>query len=192
MSDTGLIGPNAILQLLPVLDRAGGPALRGQLLQAADVTVPDGTTMIDEAPAVRLHQQLRRALPDRAAALLSEAGTGTADYILAHRIPRAAQILLKALPAPLAARLLAKAIDRHAWTFAGSGGFTVISPICFDICDNPVVRGELADRPICAWHAAVFARLYQVLVHGDVVCRETACCAQGARACRFELTRGLS
>jgi divinyl protochlorophyllide a 8-vinyl-reductase len=34
----------------------------------------------------------------------------------------------------------------------------------FGIADNPVVRGEVAARPICDWHVAVFERLFADLV----------------------------
>jgi len=119
------------------------------------------------------------------------AGRRTGDYIRIHRIPRRAQALLRVLPARLSARLLARAIARHAWTFAGSGRFRVASraPLVFEIADNPLVCGEHAAAPVCHWHAAVFARLYTRLVARDYTCVETACCATGAPACRFALTR---
>jgi hypothetical protein len=59
-----------------------------------------------------------------AAEVARSAGRRTADYLLAHRIPKPVQALLKALPARLAARVLLSAIARHAWTFAGSGVFS--------------------------------------------------------------------
>jgi divinyl protochlorophyllide a 8-vinyl-reductase len=192
MSETGLIGPNAILQLLPVLERAGGLGLRDRLLRAAGAEVPDGSAMIAETHAAHLHREVRHLMPDRAQIVMTEAGIATADYILAHRVPAPAQWLLQALPAPLAAPLLAKAINRHAWTFAGSGAFRVLSPTCFEITDNPLVRGEHATHPACHWHAAVFARLYQVLVNPGFRCVETDCCTVAGPVCRFELTRGLS
>jgi len=188
----GLIGPNAILQLLPVLEREGGPERVARMLAGAGVSaVPDGSRMIPEDDAARLHRLLRREAPGAAPALAAEAGRGTADYILAHRIPKPAQRLLKALPPSLAARLLATAIARHAWTFAGSGQFAARDPWRFDIVDNPLVRGETSSVPCCAWHAAVFERLYRVLVARDCRCRETRCGAQpGEGACRFEIVRG--
>jgi len=185
------IGPNAILQLVPVIEARGGPGLLEELLGAAGIrTLPDGTAMIDEREAARLHQALRGRLPGEAASIATEAGAGTADYILAHRIPGFAKALMRAAPAPLAARMLSGAIARHAWTFAGSGDFMKISPYVFEIADNPVVRGEHAPGPICDWHAAVFTRLYRVLVSARLACRETACCAAGAPACRFEIAPG--
>lgn len=162
-SDAGArIGPNAILQLIPVLDRLAGRALRDRLLVGIDLP-PEDAGMWPEAACRAAHLAVYRAMPDRAEAILAAAGRGTADYILAHRIPKPAQVLIRALPAPLGARLLTAAISRHAWTFAGSGRFRVIShrPLTVDIADNPLAPG--AGRP-CHWHAAVFARLYQALV----------------------------
>ncbi|MEO1191060.1 MAG: bacteriochlorophyll 4-vinyl reductase [Pseudomonadota bacterium] len=186
----GLIGPNAVLQLLPVIERLGGQdRVRGMLDRARIAEVPDGSQMIPEGQAARLHGLLRVEEPDRAASLAAEAGRRTADYILRHRIPAFAQRILRLLPAPLAARLFSKAIARHAWTFAGSGGFTVVTPWTFEIADNPVIRGEVSAAPLCHWHAAVFERLYRVLVHPKSRCVEVACGAQsGAGVCRFEIS----
>ncbi|MCE8008692.1 bacteriochlorophyll 4-vinyl reductase [Aestuariivita sp.] len=185
-----MIGPNAILQMVPVLDQLGGLKLRTEILARAGVfELPSGDEMIPEGPAARLHQEVRRTLPDMAPALAWAAGRATADYILEHRIPARAQWLLKRLPAPMAAWVLARSIRNHAWTFAGSGQFHLVSKYCFEIEDNPVVRGEVADHPLCDWHAAVFARLFQVLVHPDFVCEEVECTALNGRACRFELRR---
>lgn len=189
------IGPNAILQLVPVLDHRIGVSGRDALLQAAGIeALPDGSAMIDEAPVARLHQELRRAVPEIAPGVASAAGTATGDYILKHRIPGFAQRLLKMLPAPLAARLLSAAIQKHAWTFAGSGSFRVVSrqPITFEISDNPVVRGEWSKTPVCAWHAAVFERLFRVLVADDYRAVETHCAAAGDAVCRFSIRLGVA
>ncbi|QBF30943.1 bacteriochlorophyll 4-vinyl reductase [Thalassococcus sp. S3] len=193
MSEDGRIGPNALLQLIPLLDQAGGAAFRSALLARAGVfEIPDGSEMIPEGVAARVHQEMRRSVPDLAPALSWAAGRATADYILAHRIPPLAQRVLKVLPAPLSARLLSRAIADHAWTFAGTGTFRVVSPYCFEIRHNPVIRDEVSDHPVCDWHAAVFARLYQVLVHRDFVCIETQCATMGGEVCRFELRRDPS
>lgn len=151
---------------------------------------PSDAGLMDEGPAARMHAALRARLPDAAPALLARAGRGTADYILAHRIPRPAQALLRALPPVLAAPLLTRAIAQHAWTFAGSGRFRVAGRLTFEIADNPLIRGETAPAPICSWHAAVFERLFRVLVYDRLRAKETACCACGDPACRFELARG--
>lgn len=192
MSEPARIGPNAILQMMPVLERMAGPdgALR-MLRQAGVSALPDGTEMIPEGDAARLHQWLRATMREEAASMAHEAGEGTARYILAHRIPKPAQALLRILPPELAAWSLSRAIAKHAWTFAGSGKFRVRSPWQFAIEDNPIVRGEQNADCLCHWHAAVFERLYRDLVHPDVTCREIACCAQpGQWACVFALSRG--
>ena len=164
-SVVGLIGPNAILQLVPVLRAHLGDLRTHAICAAANLhALPDGTQMVPEDDAARLHQAVRRLEPQRADLILQEAGARTADYILAHRIPRFAQIILKILPAPLAARILARAIAQHAWTFVGSGTFRVISPWCFEIENNPLNAGEEDSTSAASWNAAVFERLYCELV----------------------------
>ncbi|WP_322891821.1 MULTISPECIES: bacteriochlorophyll 4-vinyl reductase [unclassified Yoonia] len=186
----GLIGPNAVLQMLPVLEQAGGVALRDRVMAAAGLFAPPSDAgLMPEAPAARLHQALRMIDPELAPALAWAAGVRTAQYIMAHRIPRAAQVVLRVVPRPLAARLLSAAIARHAWTFAGSGRFAVVAPLVFEIADNPIVRGEVSDAPLCHWHRAVFETLFRSLVDNRLRCAEVACCATGDPACRFVLER---
>jgi len=187
----GVIGPNAILQLAPVIERFGGhDRLQHMMAQAGLFELPDGLSMIPEGNAARLHRQLRTEEPALAPVLSAEAGRRTADYILAHRIPAPAQRLLCALPPALAAWALSKAIAQHAWTFAGSGAFRARSAWVFEIAANPLVRGEVSATPLCAWHAAVFEGLYRTLVAPDCQCREVSCCAQApGTPCRFEIRR---
>lgn len=186
----GRIGPNAILQLLPVIERIGGTDRVTQMLIRAGITrIPDGSEMIPETEAARLHRQLRLEEPEMAPRLAAEAGRGTARYILAHRIPKSAQIVLQIAPPVLSARMLARAIARHAWTFAGSGVFRTDGPWTFEIANNPIVEHEHSAHPLCQWHAAVFEELYRTLVHPRSRCRETCCRAQGAgNICRFEIS----
>jgi divinyl protochlorophyllide a 8-vinyl-reductase len=163
--DTGArIGPNAILQLLPVLDRALGRAARNRLLHGIDLPPPDAG-MWPETACRAAHLAVWQGCGDRAAAILTAAGQGTADYILAHRIPAPARALIRTLPAPLGARLLTAAISRHAWTFAGSGRFRVVgrTPLTFEIADNPLSFGG-------HWHAAVFRQLFRALVWPKAEC----------------------
>jgi divinyl protochlorophyllide a 8-vinyl-reductase len=149
-------------------------------------------SMVDEAEVRRLYAALRDALgPVRAERIAAEAGRLTGDYLLAHRIPGAAQAVLKRLPAALAERLLLAAVGRHAWTFAGSGRFaaTAGAPTVVENADNPLCRGVSADAPACHYHAATFERLWRELVSPRVRVVETTCCSGGAPACRFELRR---
>ena len=98
------------------------------------------------------------------------------------------QWLLKRLPATLAARVLLQAIGRHAWTFAGSGQFHAVAgrPCVLTIHDNPLCRGVATQAPACDFYAAVFARLFAVLVHRRAEVVEVACQAMGEPACVFE------
>jgi divinyl protochlorophyllide a 8-vinyl-reductase len=144
--------------------------------------------MVDERPVALLHQTLRRLMPpQQSAEILADAGRRTADYILANRIPKPAQFVLKLLPAPLAARLLVSAITAHAWTFAGSGRFSGRTgrSVTFEIIANPLCAGEHSDSLVCVWHAAVFQRLFQVLVSPNTRVVETSCGARGDECCRF-------
>lgn len=185
-----MIGPNAVLQLVPVLeDHQKG--LSARLMAVAGLEgLPSDQGLMPEGPAARLHGAVRRELPEAAPALLAKAGQRTADYILAHRIPPLAQRVLKALPPVLAAPILEKAIARNAWTFAGSGRFRVAGRGLFEVEANPLVAGERAATCQCHWHAAVFERLFRILVDDRLRAHETGCLACGDSVCRFELSRG--
>lgn len=189
--DPARIGPNAILQLVPVLDSALGERARKGLFAEAGVTLPPpDAKMLPEAEVIRLHRALCFWLPSLAADLLRQAGLATGTYLLAHRIPRPAQRLIRSLPAPIAARVLASAINRHAWTFAGSGAFAVerFGPPTVSIRRNPLAV-PAPGYPGCTWHAAVFERLFGALAWPRLRVVETACCARGHPACRFEIRR---
>jgi divinyl protochlorophyllide a 8-vinyl-reductase len=184
------IGPNAITQLVAVLDREEGRLFRDAVMARAGVMVPDPTAgMIPEGEAAAVHHALRALTPDRAEVLLRAAGLATGSYILQHRIPRLAQAAIRSLPAPIGARVLSAAIARHSWTFAGSGRFRVVAghPLTFEVTENPLVAGLQADRPLCHWHAAVFERLFAQLVWPACRVRETACRATDGAICRFEV-----
>jgi divinyl protochlorophyllide a 8-vinyl-reductase len=180
------IGPNAILQAVAVLDRAMGQAVRERVMARAAVPMPSGAEMIPETDAAAMHLALRREVPGQADDLLWQAGQATGDYILRHRIPALAQRVIRLLPSPIAARVLSGAIAKHAWTFAGSGAFSVQPgrPLVFLIRDNPL---RDPDGHPCLWHAAVFQHLFRALVWPKAVVQEVECQAQGAPLCRFEL-----
>ncbi len=183
---TARIGPNAILQAVAVLDSLMGKAARDRVMARAGVPMPSGAEMIPEADAAAMHFALRRELPTQADDLLWQAGQATGAYILRHRIPGFAKALIRLLPGPIAARVLAAAIAKHSWTFAGSGSFTVQTgqPLVFLIRDNPL---RDPDGHPCLWHAAVFQHLFRALVWPEAQVAEVDCQAQGAPLCRFEL-----
>ena len=190
MAGAGRIGPNAILQTVQVLDARMGRATRDRVMARAGVEVPPPDAgRWPEAACRAVHLALRVELPDHAAALLAASGAATGDYILAHRIPPLAQRAIRVLPAWAGARVLALAIAKHAWTFAGSGAFRVAGhrPLSFELAGNPLIAGLVTATPACDWHAAVFQRLFAALIWPQVTVEEVSCAAKGGGLCRFVL-----
>jgi divinyl protochlorophyllide a 8-vinyl-reductase len=187
------IGPNAIIQVADALElRVGGKAARDLLSSVglgAYVDAPP-SEMVEELEVIALHSAVRARLPPRAAlGVARAAGLATGDYLLAHRIPRIAQWVLRALPAAPSSRLLLAAIMRHAWTFAGSARFMAQhgNPILIRLENCPICRGAQSAAPLCEYYAAAFTRLFSSLVHPRAVARETVCAASGGPACQFEV-----
>ncbi len=191
------MGPNAILQMGAALGQLLGADARERLYRAAGLEGylrEPPAHMVPEAEVRALHAALRAGLaPDVVRELSRRAGCTTGDYLLANRIPRPAQWLLRALPRRLAARILAKAISGNAWTFVGSGTFSVEpsgSPgamPAFVIHDSPLCRGVRADAPACDYYAATFERLIRALVDRSASVVEVECAATGGGRCRFEI-----
>lgn len=180
-----VIGPNAVTQLARALDEAR-PGAAEALFRGAgmgDLLAHPPAAMIDEAvPRALFAALFAKHDAAEAMAVAARAGRHTADYVLANRIPRLARLALPRLPAPLSTSLLLGAVARASWTFAGSGVCTVEKrPPAIEIAANPLAM------PSCAWHRAVFARLFEVLVAAPVEVRHTACCADRGSACRFEI-----
>ncbi len=187
----GRVGPNAVTQIRASLLAQG---LDGTVLfDAAGIGswwVSPPEEMIPQEEAARLHRAVRETMsPSAAHALLTDAGRRTADYLLAVRIPKPAQFVLRALPPRAASWLLLKAISANAWTFAGTGQFSWTSAGHAEvaIAGNPLVAGEASITPLCEWHAAVFERLFRELVSPKTTVIETACRASGGDACQFRI-----
>jgi divinyl protochlorophyllide a 8-vinyl-reductase len=207
----GRIGPNAVTRLAEALDELRGPPVTDAVFGAAGLLryrQAPPSAMVDESVVTSLHAALRRTLaPQDAAAVARRAGALTGDYLLAHRIPAPVRALLKALPAPWAARLLVRAMASHAWTFAGSGAFSsvVVSGrpgakagasagaepgrlrLELTVRSCPLCRGTTAPAPVCDYFASTFERLFASLVSRSTRVQETNCQATGATACRFEV-----
>ena len=149
------------------------------------------TAMVGEDEVLALHRALHADVGDaRARSIGWVAGQRTGDYLLANRIPRFVQRLLKVLPAGLAARVLVAAIKRNAWTFVGTGTFSAQAgnPLVLEVTDSPLCRGVRQDGPACDFYAGTFERLFSRLVHPQTTVVETECAAQGATRCRFEVS----
>ncbi len=187
----GRIGPNAIIRVGEALAALEAPTVARGIFAAAGIerhldVQPEA--MVRESEVLALHRAMRAKLgPERSSTVSWIAGQRTAEYLLANRIPRNVQGLLKALPAPVASRILVSAIKRNSWTFSGSGRLTASGghPTTFEIADCPICRGDRAPLPLCGFYAATFERLFAELVHADARAVETACSALGAPACRF-------
>ena len=187
------IGPNAITQVRAALESlAGANALRGVFGSAGlerYLDVPP-ERMVAESEVIRLHAAVREALSEpQAREIAYRAGLATGDYLLRHRIPRLAQTLLSWLPRRLAGSLLIAAIERHAWTFTGSGTLRVTrgpSPALI-IGNCAVCRGAHAPGPLCGYYAATFERLFCRLVDPRATVVEAQCAAVNGGDCRFEV-----
>jgi len=185
----GRVGPNAILQSRAALEALGGADLAGQVFAEAGLAAMLGAPpagMVAEADAAALHRAIVRVLPpDGALAVARDAGTRTGRYILAHRIPAPVRALLRVLPGPLSSRLLLMAIERHAWTFAGTGRVRARPgrPMVIEIAGNPLAT------PGCPWHVAVFETLFRALVAPGARVTHPECGARGGALCRFEIAR---
>jgi len=167
-----LIGPNAVLQAVRVMEeRLGRAATRAVLVDAQIHVLPTGEHMIPEVQALRLHRWLALHEPLGCFTIAEEAGARTADYIIATRIPKAAVWLLRRLPALLAAPVLMAAIRKHAWTFVGAGAFLPQGAWRFTIDRSEAHDTMMPPDSLFLWYAAVFTRLYCELVSRDCTCR---------------------
>lgn len=170
-----LIGPNAVLQMAWAMEARVGAAAAHEVLEVAGIdALPSGEAMISEAEALRLHLALAMLHPEAAEEIAAAAALGTADYIITHRIPRFAALALRWLPAPIAARLLMRSIERHAWTFVGAGQFTVSGPWSFSIDRSHAGDRTAPPDTLFRWYGAVFARLYSQLVRARSGCTGAA------------------
>ncbi len=193
VAQAGRIGPNAVIRLAEAVDAIESKAVTKRLFIAADLeayvhALPQA--MVPEEEVTLLHRRLRSDLgPARAATVSWIAGLRTADYLLANRIPKPVQRLLRVLPRRLAAFILLKAIGAHAWTFAGTSRFSwkMGRPITLRFEDCPLCRGDHSATPCCSYYAATFEHLFRKLINPDTAVTEVECTAAGGTACLFEI-----
>lgn len=192
---SGRIGPNAVIRLAEAAtDRLGHAACAG-VFQAAGLahrleTPPDA--MVVETEVVSLYRALAERAPADAESVAAEAGRRTGDYLLAYRIPKPVQWVLKRLPAALAARVLLGAIGKHAWTFAGTGRFAAEAGrgARVRVIGGPFASPGAAAGPLRAFYAAVFTRLFSVLV--SPAASALARVEDGVCAIRLDWRRGAA
>ena len=162
------------------------------LLRAAGLTNPGeiGAT-VDETVAANLLQILIQSHPKDAPRIFREAGARSAAHIATTYVPSWIRWALRALPHAVAIRWAAKITESHADAFLGSGKLTIVTsaPPVFEIKANPLLAAKLSHAPVCAWHCAFFESLCSILLRRRYTAREVTCCATGALACRFALSK---
>ncbi len=190
----GVVGPNAITRIAEALTTSDGAEICRSVFAAANaerrLVVPP-TQMVDEQEVARLQFALIEQLGVAKAARISrEAGRLTGDYLLAKRIPRPIQTILKRLPRQLAAHILVRAIARNAWTFSGSGRFSFsFQPrLRLAVTDSPICRLLRTKEPACHYFAGTFERVFREMLGPSARVFEIECEAAGAPACLFEVT----
>jgi len=168
-----------------------GPWQEGWALVEQGLNFPEESAgRLIQREVIALQQSLRSTLGlDEAKAVSFDAGLRTGDYLLANRIPKGAQRILKLLPPGPASGILLKAVAKHAWTFSGSGqfGFETGRPVRVTITGCPICRGAVADTAVCHFYTGCFQRLFRVLVSARTEVAEVQCQATGADACVFEM-----
>jgi divinyl protochlorophyllide a 8-vinyl-reductase len=190
------IGPNAIVQTaLAVASRFGRPA-------ADEVLAASGTGYtLEHLPEAMIPEAAFRALAEavierfgqaEAESILRDAGYLTAEYVLANRIPAAAQRIIRATRRAIGPWLLLRAIGANAGTFGESGTFG------FDT--RPATRVRIANRflssnrpaaaAICRYNQGAFRRLFESLIDRRSLIVEETCQARGDAACTYRIERG--
>ena len=188
---SGRIGPNVILQTVAVIrERFGDAAAAGVLADTPWRLDRLPTGMVVEADVRSMvHATLRRFGDDAAHQVMDAAGVGTAHYLLANRIPKIAQVVMKLAPASVALRVLLTSIQRNSWTFAGNARFVVTygTPTVVEFHDCAMCRGLHSSGTECQFYAATFRQLLTSLVSARTQVVESCCMAAGAACCRFTL-----
>jgi divinyl protochlorophyllide a 8-vinyl-reductase len=180
------VAPQVVLATLAQSElRLGHDALSPLLAEAGLPGPPGPADRLAELKAAALHRALRRRHPAEAPAILAAAGRVTADDLITSRLSPRAQTMLSAGPWTISAWLLGRWAAQNAWTFAGSAALNPTAALTFEMTANPLIRGETSATPLCRVHEALFERLFQRLVDPRLACREVACQAAGAPACRF-------
>lgn len=160
----GRIGPNAVIQLRAAMIEVLGEGQARAFFSRCglgELYSDPPTEMIEEAIPARLYQRLYADLPvEEADSIARRSGVLTADYVMANRIPGLVRTLLQVLPPALSGPILLKAIQKNAWTFAGTGKCSVASGARARIR----ISGNPLSMPGGTWHDGVFTRMFRRLV----------------------------
>lgn len=190
---TGKLGPNAIIQTVAALEEAlGVERARAALVRGGAGDLPDHLpqALIDEHEFHELVMLLIDQLGgDATIDILARSGQLTAEYVFANRIPAIVRAILRILPPQLGLKILLPAMQRHTWTFAGSGSFAYHSGVMpwLEVA-NPAVRDDRAlAGALCAYYRGAFAQMLRMLIDPRARLRDCECQARGDRRCRYAI-----
>jgi divinyl protochlorophyllide a 8-vinyl-reductase len=187
------IGPNAITRVAEAAEARLGRHAMAAIFAEAGLShhlISPPERMVPESDVTLLHRGLRGMLDVASARSIGrEAGARTAAYLLANRVPGAMQLLLRGLPARIAAHVLLRAVARHSWTFAGGAGFHAKpgKPSVVSLEGCALCRGETGQDMLCDYYGATLEGLFRALVHRRTLATQTRCAARGDSECRFVL-----
>lgn len=161
---TARMGPNSVIQTFNAVKARFGDSKAQELLRCAGLDKYSRELpceMIDEQEFHRLVKSVCETFnePVRSEILL-DAGRRTAYYLLQTRIPKFFQWLLKRLPTRWAAKLLLRSIQRHSWTFAGSGTFDYQVGVAIEAV---VVVKCVANDTVAYFYGGALHTLFQTL-----------------------------
>ncbi len=184
------IGPNALIQTRAAVTALHGPSSWERVRRASHLPTSLPGEMVDERHFRRLVEAMVELFGMPAAhRMLGAAGARTADYVRRNRIPSLARGVLRLLPDRWSRPLLLRAIQRHAWTFVGSGRMKHRRDrISIDGCLT--CTGFTSEHPTGAFYQAAFESLLTHLVDPRLRVEETRCVARGDDACVFRIRRG--
>jgi divinyl protochlorophyllide a 8-vinyl-reductase len=188
------MGPNSITQIAQALHDLHGADTQQAVFRAAGLVQrlqhpPSRPVPVTEVAL--LHHALVLQLGEIHAEAVSRlAGQRTGEYLLARRIPRAVQWLLRHLPPAWAARLLIQAIRRNAWTFLGRGLFFAApgQPLRILFLGAPLCNGPKLSEPGSAYYQATFEILFHALVSPSSSIAHRRCSECRGRVCEYSLT----
>ncbi|MEL7257577.1 MAG: bacteriochlorophyll 4-vinyl reductase [Pseudomonadota bacterium] len=179
------IGSDAVLQTLNALSDIGGDILAQKVVEAAGLRYMLDQKLQDMVPQnmfLALVQAIEDALPKSQVDLVAvSSGRKTGGVLLEQYIPDMAQKLLHTLPSPVAGPLLLQALERHAWTFAGSANVCHQAgpPLQFVIENNPMAIWG------CLWQCALLETVFRSLISPDARVWHMACCADHKSSCVY-------
>ena len=192
-AEAGRIGPNAIIRVAETLRDVLGEDTTRLIFASAHLEphlAHPPTGMVPEEDVGALQTALFDGLEESEARKIAfEAGLRTGDYLLANRIPKPAQAVLKVLPPSLASRICSA--QSGSTPGPSPGPATSVSrnghPVIVSIKRCPLCRGRHGDHMQCDYYAGTFQRLFEVLVSRNTFVREISCEATGGDSCAFEI-----